>query len=115
GLRAAADRAELAHARRTGDEVLEARRVGSALAGELRALMSPEGADGTAPTPRTEAYAVLGEAEFARLGGHSDPDLWAAAANASERLGQPYPTAYARWREAEALLLRSVVREQVES
>ncbi len=115
GLRAAADRAELAHARRGGDEVLEARRVGSALAGGLRALMLPEGTDGTVPTPRTEALGMLGEAEFARLDGHSDPELWAAAATASERLGEPYPTAYARWREAEALLLRGVVREQVES
>jgi DNA-binding CsgD family transcriptional regulator/tetratricopeptide (TPR) repeat protein len=114
GLRAAADRAELAHARRDGDEVLEARRVGNVLAGELRARMSPEAADGTVPTPRTEAQARLGEAELARLGGHSDPDLWAAAAKAWERLGEPYPTAYARWREAEALLLGGVVREQVE-
>jgi DNA-binding CsgD family transcriptional regulator/tetratricopeptide (TPR) repeat protein len=114
GLRAAADRAELAHARRDGDEVLEARRVGNALAGELRARMSPEGADGKVPTPRTEAQALLGEAELARLGGHSDPDLWAAAATAWERLGEPYPTAYARWREAETLLLGGVVRERVE-
>jgi len=114
GLRAAADRAELARARRTGDEVLEAREVGNALAGELRARMSPERADGTVPTPRTEAQAVLCEAELARLGGHSDPDLWAAAAKAWQRLGEPYPTAYARWREAEALLLGGLVREQVE-
>ena len=48
------------------------------------------------------------------LGGHSDPDLWAAAAKAWERLGEPYPTAYAHWREAEALLLGGVAREQVE-
>jgi DNA-binding CsgD family transcriptional regulator len=114
GLRAAADRAELARARRTGDEVLEARRVGNALAGELRARISPEAADGTVPTPRTEARAALCEAELARLGGHSDPDRWAAAAKAWERLGEPYPTAYARWREAEALLLGGLVRERVE-
>jgi DNA-binding CsgD family transcriptional regulator len=115
GLRAAADRAELARARRAADEVLEARRVGSALAGELRARMSPEAADGTVPTPRTKAQAVLCQAELARLGGHSDPDLWAAAAKAWERLGEPYPTAYARWREAEALLLGGLAREQVEA
>jgi DNA-binding CsgD family transcriptional regulator/tetratricopeptide (TPR) repeat protein len=114
GLRAAADRAELAHARRAGDEVLEARLVGNALAGELRARMSPEGADGTVPTPRTEAQAMLGVAELARLGGRSDPDLWAAAAEAWERLGESYPAAYARWRQAEALLLGGLVREQVE-
>jgi len=115
GLRAAADRAELARAQRSEDEVLDARQVGSALAGRLRARMSPEGADGTVPTPRTDAYAALGEAELARLGGRSDPYLWATAAKAWERLGERYPTAYARWREAEAQLLSGVVRDQVES
>jgi DNA-binding CsgD family transcriptional regulator len=115
GLRAAADRAELAHARRLDDEVREARRVGNALAAELRARMSPEKADGRVPTPRTAAQAALCEAELARLDGNSDPDLWAAAGSAWERLAQPYATAYARWRAAEALLLRGVGREQVES
>jgi hypothetical protein len=77
--------------------------------------MAPEGADGAVHTPRTEAYALVGEAEQARLDGHSDPYLWAAAAKAWQRLGEPYPTAYARWREAEAQLLGGVARDQVES
>jgi DNA-binding CsgD family transcriptional regulator len=115
GLRAAADEAELAHARRAGDEVHEARRVGSALAAELRTRMSPEKADGTVSTPPTEAAAVLCEAELARLRGHDDPELWDAAATAWERLAQPYPTAYARRRMAEALLLHGVARDEVES
>jgi DNA-binding CsgD family transcriptional regulator/tetratricopeptide (TPR) repeat protein len=114
GLRAAADRAELARARRADDQVLEARRVGDALAGELRARLSPEAADGRVPTPRTEAQVALCEAELGRVGGHSDPDRWAAAAKAWERLSEPYPTAYARWREAEALLLGGLARERVE-
>jgi DNA-binding NarL/FixJ family response regulator len=67
------------------------------------------------PTPRTDAYGLLGEAELARLGGRSDPYLWSAAAKAWERLGEPYPSAYARWREAEAQLLSGVPRDQVES
>jgi DNA-binding CsgD family transcriptional regulator len=57
---------------------------------------------------------VTGEAELARLDGHSDAELWAAAATAWERLGEPYPTTYARWREAEAQLLGGGRREQVE-
>jgi DNA-binding CsgD family transcriptional regulator/tetratricopeptide (TPR) repeat protein len=114
GVRAAADRAELARARRTDDEVLQARRVGSELAGELRARLSPQGAGGTAPTPRTEAQAALCEAELTRLDGPTDPHLWEAAAKAWERLGQPYPAAYARRRQAEALLLSGLAREQVE-
>jgi len=36
------------------------------------------------------------------------------AAKAWERLGEPYPTAYARWRQAEALLLGGLARELVE-
>jgi len=114
GLRAAADRAELARARRDDEEVLGARQVGEALAGELHARLSPEPAGGAAPTPRTEAQAALCEAEFTRVAGHSDPHLWAAAAKAWERLGALYPTAYARWRQAEALLLGGLAREQVE-
>jgi DNA-binding CsgD family transcriptional regulator len=114
GLRAAADRAELARARRDDEEVLEARRAGDTLTGQLQARLSPEGADGAVPTPRTEAQAVLCQAELARLDGRTDPDLWEAAAKAWERLGEPYPTSYARWRQAEALLLGGLGREQVE-
>jgi DNA-binding CsgD family transcriptional regulator/tetratricopeptide (TPR) repeat protein len=114
GLRTAADRAELARARRLGDEVDEACRVGTALAAELHARMSLERGDGRVPTPRTEAQVVLCDAELARLGGDSDPDLWAASAAAWERLAQPHPAAYARRRAAETLLLRGVRREEVE-
>jgi len=57
---------------------------------------------------------VTGEAELARLDGRTDPYLWEVAAEAWERLGEPYPTAYARWRQAEALLLVGLTREQVE-
>jgi DNA-binding CsgD family transcriptional regulator len=75
--------------------------------------MSPEKADGRVPTPRTNALAVLCEAELARLLGQGDPGPWAAAATVWDRLAQPYPTAYARWRTAEALLLRGTARDQV--
>jgi DNA-binding CsgD family transcriptional regulator/tetratricopeptide (TPR) repeat protein len=115
GLRAAADRAERARAHRDGEVALEAGRAGTALAGELRARLAPERADGAVPTPRTEAQAVLCEAELARLDGRGDPGRWAAAAAAWERLGEPYPAAYARWREAEALLLGGLARDRVEA
>ena len=115
GLRAAADRAERARAGRSDDEVLDARRVGHALADQLRARIAPEGTDGAVHTPRTETHALVSEAELARLDGHSDPYLWAAAAKAWKRLAEPYPAAYARWREAEAQLLGGVARDQVES
>jgi DNA-binding CsgD family transcriptional regulator/tetratricopeptide (TPR) repeat protein len=114
GLRAAADRAERARARRADAEAHESRRAGSTLADGLRRRLSSEGADGTVPTPPAEAQAALGQAELARLDGTSDPDLWAAAATAWERLGEPYPAAYARLREAEAMLLGGYGRERVE-
>ena len=115
GMRAAADRAELARAHRNADEVLQACRLGDTLGVELRTQMSPERADGAVPTPPTKAYATVGEAELARLKGRSDPGLWTAAAQAWEQLTEPYPAAYARWREAEALLLAGVAREHVEA
>ena len=114
GVRAAADRAELARARRDDEEALEARQAGDALAAKFHARLSPEGTDGTVPTPPTEALAALCEAELARLDGQTDPGLWEAAAKAWERLGEPYPIAYVRWRQGEALLLGGFGREQVE-
>jgi DNA-binding CsgD family transcriptional regulator len=44
------------------------------------------------------------EAEFARLLGRSDADLWATSAEGWDGLGMLYFAAYARWREAESLL-----------
>jgi DNA-binding CsgD family transcriptional regulator len=116
GLRAAADRAELARARRTEEEELEARSVGHELAAQQRAQASAGTANPAAALPpRVEAEAVTGEAELARLDGRTDPHLWEVAAKAWERLGEPYPTAYARWRQAEALLLGGLARELVEA
>jgi DNA-binding NarL/FixJ family response regulator len=53
-------------------------------------------------------------AEHARLHGRPDPAAWAAAAHRWEALGQPYPTACARWREAEALLAGRAPKASVE-
>jgi DNA-binding CsgD family transcriptional regulator len=51
-----------------------------------------------------ERYLALCEAEATRLDGQSDPEAWAGAAQEFEALSQPYDAAYARFREAEALL-----------
>jgi DNA-binding CsgD family transcriptional regulator len=50
------------------------------------------------------AQAATAEAEFARATGAASATLWAAAAERWQELGRPYYTAYARWREAEALM-----------
>ncbi len=45
-------------------------------------------------------------AEIGRAAGATDPDAWERAAATLDRHGQPYPAAYARMRQAEALLVR---------
>ncbi|HEY2957745.1 MAG TPA: AAA family ATPase [Actinomycetota bacterium] len=101
GLRAEADRAERARARGRQAEADAAARDGAELLARLRRLAAVE-----APEPETTVRVVAGEAELTRLQGRSDPERWAAAAAGWEGLSQPYPAAYARWRQAEALLAR---------
>jgi DNA-binding CsgD family transcriptional regulator len=48
-------------------------------------------------------YQALCEAEISRIEGRPDPAAWARAADVWERGGQPYPAAYARLRQADAL------------
>jgi ATP/maltotriose-dependent transcriptional regulator MalT len=57
----------------------------------------------------------LAQAERSRLEGRSDPEGWRAAAIAWERLEYPFDAAYARFREAEALLADGAPRHQVET
>jgi DNA-binding CsgD family transcriptional regulator len=106
GLRAEADRAEQARARREPAEAETARQVGAALLTRLRQLPGQAGV----PVQETAAHVQLGEAEATRLHGRSDPGCWAAVAAAWDQLAQPYPAAYARWRQAEALLTRHGTR-----
>jgi len=54
--------------------------------------------------PAVAAYESLCRGEAARAAGDADPDVWAAAAGRWAALDQPYPAAYARFREAEAVL-----------
>jgi DNA-binding CsgD family transcriptional regulator/tetratricopeptide (TPR) repeat protein len=60
--------------------------------------------------PSTAAYVALCEAEASRAEPPT-PDAWRAAADAWDRIGHPYPAAYARWREAEALLAARRMRD----
>jgi ATP/maltotriose-dependent transcriptional regulator MalT len=57
--------------------------------------------------PVEAAMLAVAEAELARAEGEDDPALWNAAAAAWERLDRPYPTAIARWRQAQAALGRA--------
>jgi ATP/maltotriose-dependent transcriptional regulator MalT len=100
GVRIEADHAEVTRARHptdtgdhggTADALLQ--RLAEAATGPLSAGM-----------PELAAWHALALAERTRLDGHPDPHAWAAAPAAWERLGQPYRTAYAGFRHAEALL-----------
>ena len=105
GLRAAADLAESGRARRDGSNAAEAVAAGEILGAEVarqRAIL----AGWLEPTPSKVAAAQLADAELARLAGASDPDLWAAIEVAYERVPMPFPVAYARFRRAEALLVK---------
>ena len=105
GLRAAADLAESGRARREGSAATEAIAAGEILAAEVarqRAILS----GWSDPTPSKVAAAYLADAELARLAGASDPDLWAAIEVAYEPVPMPFPVAYARFRRAEALLVK---------
>jgi DNA-binding CsgD family transcriptional regulator len=100
GLRAEADRAELARARCPG-EVPDDDGTCAALLERLKEAATGPAAAGM---PELDAWHTLGLAERTRQEGRPDPAAWGAAATAWERLGQPYRVAYASFRQAEALL-----------
>jgi DNA-binding CsgD family transcriptional regulator/tetratricopeptide (TPR) repeat protein len=104
GVRAAADRLA---PRRTGlgPESTEAIRRGGQ---RYLTLMAKAHASNVARWPAHSTlslpYMRLCEAEGARLEGSADPDAWSVAAEALAGIGLRYPTAYARWRQGEAIL-----------
>jgi DNA-binding CsgD family transcriptional regulator/tetratricopeptide (TPR) repeat protein len=97
GIRAAADLAELARARR--DDAAEAQ------ARERAGVFREAGRDGAARAGHPALAATI-EAEHARAQGADDPALWDAAARGWDAWPTPFHAAYARWRQAEAALAR---------
>jgi DNA-binding CsgD family transcriptional regulator/tetratricopeptide (TPR) repeat protein len=111
-LRLEADRAERAADRRKPEEVAAARRRVTPVLTTLDRLAA-------APTPQARYPWVAGQlllarAEQSRLEGRSDPERWQTAATAWERLEHPFEAAYARFRQAEALLARGGSRQKAE-
>jgi DNA-binding CsgD family transcriptional regulator/tetratricopeptide (TPR) repeat protein len=101
GLRAEADAAERAHDRRADpSEVADIHATGQQLLNNARESLAQLG--GNHPTAR--AHAAGCEAEFTRLQLRSDPKQWAELAATWDAISEPYEAAYARWRQAEALL-----------
>jgi DNA-binding CsgD family transcriptional regulator len=102
GLAVEAAIAEHARARHAADDERAARELAAGLIERVRAAIS---AREVVTTPVVEANTRTAEAEWSRVTGPSDPERWAASARAWEAVGGfPWPAAYARWRQGEALL-----------
>jgi DNA-binding CsgD family transcriptional regulator len=84
------------------DRAAAAERATDLLA-RLRALSAgrPARSDGFGREIAT--LAETGVAEMQRVAGAPDADAWAAVVDEWSTLGMPYPAAYARWRQAQAL------------
>jgi DNA-binding CsgD family transcriptional regulator len=101
GLAAEAARVQHALLASGSGEVDESRRVAAALVEHARELGK---AAGTALLPPVRAALLSAEAEWSRVACRSDAARWADAAAAWDALAYLWPTTYARWRQAEALL-----------
>jgi DNA-binding CsgD family transcriptional regulator/tetratricopeptide (TPR) repeat protein len=111
-LRLEAERAEQAAARQAPGKVAEARRRATPVLAALDRLATTRTPQ--ARYPPVAAHLQAAQAERFRLEGRSDPERWRAAAAAWERLEHPYDAAYARFRQAEALLAERGSRLQAE-
>ena len=110
GLRVEADCAEAARAARSKAGVEQARQRGEPLIAALRATAAPEDPENAwAP-----CLAAVAEAEWSRLEGRPDPLRWRRAAEGWERLEHRPASAYARFRQAEAMLAAGAPRASVQ-
>jgi len=104
----AAGLAEQSRRQRSEEELVEALGIGAGLLGQARGLIADSIEAAPAVRAVVEAYLHLCEGEWSRASARCDPERWALAAASWQESGQPYPVAYARFRQAEALLgLRS--------
>ena len=103
GLAAEAEHVQRARISRDEAGADTARAVGEALLQRCRAAQREARSVGRQIGPEAVAWLARAEAEWARVEGRNDPDLWSAAANAFA-YGYVYEEARARRRLAEALL-----------
>lgn len=104
GLRVEAEAASEARALRRSKAVDDAQAAGRALLDRARLADGFGASDGGPLGVLLAAYTTMCEGEASRIEGAEDPVPWATAADAWDRLGQPYPASYCRWRQAEARL-----------
>ena len=103
GMRACADLAEQARARRDGPAAEAARAAADGLA-SWAGQVSGAPFTGHPFVATIPAERATWDAERTRLAGVSDPEAWRAAAQAWEGLGCPHRAGYAWWRQAQAHL-----------
>jgi DNA-binding CsgD family transcriptional regulator len=108
GLRAQAELAALARARRDADAV----RTWLGRARKLIGIARGAAADAEAISPNAAGWLALAEAEYARTGGEADAAAWAEAVEAWDELERPPLAAYCRWRLAEALVSAGAPRTE---
>jgi len=113
GLAVEAERAH--NARIAGDEatVADARAAGEALLERCRVAEREAQSVGRQIGPEAVAWLARASAEWSRVQGDTDPDLWAASAEAFA-YGHIYEEARSRWRLAEALLAHGRREEATE-
>ena len=102
GLRATAELAEWARARREPAGIDEATTAARSYVDGLRAAAAGRLVEGGAAEERVLARVAWGLAEEGRRTGRSDPVAWAGAADALTAAGEPYLAARCRYHGAEA-------------
>ena len=100
GLRAQAELAALARARRDAGAV----RNWLTRARKLITAARRAAAEASAVTPNTGGWLALAEAEYGRARGRAQPESWSQAAGSWDRLDRLPLAAYCCWRQAEALV-----------
>jgi DNA-binding CsgD family transcriptional regulator/tetratricopeptide (TPR) repeat protein len=108
GLRAQAELAALARARRDADAVRD--RLDRAR--KLVATARQAAAEASAVTPNAGGWRALAEAEYQRARGVAHPELWSNAADTWVELERSPLAAYSRWRQAEALVAAGASRTE---
>jgi DNA-binding CsgD family transcriptional regulator len=103
GMRARADLAEQARARRDPDAAHDAQAAAGELASWLEQMRGVPFTDHPW-VARIPADRATWDAEQNRLAGADDPGAWHAAAKTWESLGYPHRAGYAWWRHAQAQL-----------
>lgn len=100
GLRAQAELAALARARRDSDALTDRRQR----ARQLLTAAREAAVEAAMVTPTAAAWQAVAEAEYDRAQAHPNPRSWEEAAVAWEALQRPPIVAYCQWRQAEALV-----------